>query len=124
MKTPLDGGGKEHSDEEPEASIANIDDGSGSVASAGAGLAKAGAALVERATEIGLAGNVAALYRSDPLEAEGALRDMVFDMARTVLADAFEALDGQEPSLEANGRTCRKTGVCALGHGQSLTVRM
>ena len=104
---------------QPEASIANIEDGSGSVAAARDGLTKAGAALVERAAEIGLAEDVAALYRSDPLEAEGALRDMVFDMTRTVLADAFAALDGHGPSLEANGGMYRKAEVTP---GRAMTM--
>ena len=38
-----------------------------------------------RAAEIGLAGNVATLYRDDPLEAEAAFRDMVFGLARSVI---------------------------------------
>ncbi len=61
--------------------------------------------LVERAAELGLAESVAALYRDDPLEAEGAVRDMVFGVARLVLTDAFEALDDDGDALEGRGRT-------------------
>ena len=50
----------------------NGSNGEFTIASARDGLAKAGVALVERAAESGLAEDVAALYRSDPLEAEGA----------------------------------------------------
>ncbi len=104
---------------QPEASIANIDDGSGSVAAAQVRLTEAGIALVERAAEIGLAGNVATLYRDDPLKAEAAFRDMVFGLARSVLKGAFEALDGHGPSLEANGRTYRKAEVTP---GRAMTM--
>ena len=93
---------------QPSNPIANICDGSESVTAAMDGLTKAGVALVESAAEIGLAGNVAALYRSDPLEAEGALRDMVFDMTRTILRDAFELLDDHGAAVEAGGRTHRR----------------
>ncbi|MYF88569.1 MAG: hypothetical protein F4186_03910, partial [Boseongicola sp. SB0676_bin_33] len=104
---------------QPEASIANIDDGSGPVAAAQARLTEAGIALVERAAEIGLAGNVATLYRDDPLKAEAAFRDMVFGLARSVLKGAFEALDGHGPSLEADGRTYRKADVTP---GRAMTM--
>ncbi len=83
------------------------------------GLTEAGVALIESAAEIGLAGNVPALYRSDPPEAEGALRDMVFDMTRTILRDAFELLDDHGASLELDGRNCRKAGVTA---GRAMTM--
>ncbi|MCY4459962.1 MAG: hypothetical protein OXC26_06115 [Albidovulum sp.] len=104
---------------QPATSIANFCDGSESVTAAMDGLTKAGVALVESAAEIGLAGNVAALYRSDPLEAEGALRDMVFDMTRTILRDAFELLDDHGASLKLDGRNCRKAGVTA---GRAMTM--
>ncbi len=104
---------------QPENPIANIDDGRGSVATAMDGLTKAGVALVERAAEIGLAENVAALYRDDPLEAEGAVRDMVFGMARSVLADAFAALDDHGPSLQVDGRAYRKAEVTP-GHAMTM----
>ena len=104
---------------QPENPIANIDDGRGSVAAAGDGLAKAGIALVERAAEIGLAENVAALYRNDPLEAESAVRDMIFGMTRSVLADAFAALDGHGDAVEADGRTYRKAEVTP---GRAMTM--
>jgi len=104
---------------QPEASIANICDGGESVAAAEERLTKAGVALVERAAEVGLAEDVAALYRDDPLKAEAAFRDMVFDMARSVLADAFEALDGHGPSLEADGRTYRRAEVTP---GRAMTM--
>lgn len=61
--------------------------------------------------EIGLAKNVAALSREGPLQAEAAFRDMVFGVARSVLANAFEALDGHRPSLVAEGRTHRRAEV-------------
>ena len=57
---------------QPENPIANIDDGRGSVAAAGDGLAKAGIALVERAAEIAWPRTSRPLYR--PLEAESAVR--------------------------------------------------
>ncbi len=104
---------------QPEASIANIDDGSGPVAATQVRLTEAGIALVERAAETGLAGNVATLYRDDPLKAEAAFRDMVFGLARSVLKGAFEALDGHGPSLEANGRTYRKAEVTP---GRAMTM--
>ncbi len=104
---------------QPENPIANIDDARGSVATAMDGLTKAGVALVERAAEIGLAENVAALYRDDPLEAEGAVRDMVFGMARSVLADAFAALDDHGPSLQVDGRAYRKAEVTP-GHAMTM----
>lgn len=104
---------------QPAISIADICDGSESVTAAMDGLTEAGVALIESAAEIGLAGNVPALYRSDPPEAEGALRDMVFDMTRTILRDAFELLDDHGASLELDGRNCRKAGVTA---GRAMTM--
>ena len=104
---------------QPENPIANIDDGHGSVAAAMDGLTKAGVALVERAAEIGLAENVAALYRNDPLEAESAVRDMIFGMARSILADAFAALDDHGPSLQVDDRTYRKAEVTP---GRAMTM--
>lgn len=103
----------------PETPVANICDGGGSVTAAEERLAKAGVALVERAAEIGLAGNVATLYRDDPLKAEAAFRDMVFGFARSVLKGAFEALDSHGPSLEAGGRTYRKAEVTP---GRAMTM--
>ncbi len=103
----------------PESPIANIDCGIKPVEAARAGLAKAGVALIERAAEVGLAESVAALYRDDPLEAEGAVRDMVFGMARSVLADAFAALDDHGPSLQADDRTYRKAEVTP---GRAMTM--
>jgi len=50
----------------PETPVANIRDGSGSVTAAEERLAKAGVALTGRAVEVGLAADVAALYRDDP----------------------------------------------------------
>ena len=102
-----------------ESPIANIDDGIESVEAARASLTKAGVALVERAAEIGLAENVAALYRNDPLEAEGAVRDMVFGMARSILADAFAALEDHGPSLQVDDRTYRKAEVTP---GRAMTM--
>ncbi len=98
---------------QPATSIADICDESEPVTAAMDGLTEAGVALVESAAEIGLAGNVAALYRSDPPGAESAPRDMVFDMTRTILRDAFELLDDHGASLEPDGRNCRKAGVTA-----------
>ena len=103
---------------QPATSIASFCDRSESVTAAMDGLTKAGVALVESAAEIGLAGNVAALYRSDPLEAEDALRDMVFEMTRTILRDAFELLD-HGASLKLDGRNYRKAGVTA---GRAMTM--
>ncbi len=37
-----------------------------------------GAALVKKAAELNLAGNMATLYRHDPLTAENQFRDMLF----------------------------------------------
>ena len=99
--------------------IANIDDGIESVEAAKAGLTQAGVALVGRAAGIGLAENVAALYRNDPLEAESAVRDMIFGMARSILADAFAALDDHGPSLQVDGRTYRKAEVTP---GRAMTM--
>ncbi len=105
----------------PETPVANIDDGGGeSVATAAERLAKAGAALAGRAAEAGLAADVAALYRDDPLRAEAAFRDMVFGMARSVLADAFETPGDRGDSVEAGGRTCRRAGHRPSGTGASL----
>ncbi len=104
---------------QPGNPIANIDGGGGSVAAAAERLARAGAALAGRAAEVGLAADVAALYRDDPLKAEAAFRDMVFDMARSVLKDAFEAPGGHGPSLEAGGGTYRKAEVTP---GRAMTM--
>ncbi len=104
---------------QPATSIANICDGSESVTAARDGLTKAGVALVERAAEIGLAENVAALFRDDPLQAEAAFRDMVFGLARSVLADAFETLDDHGEAVEAGGRTYRKAEVTP---GRAMTM--
>ncbi len=118
---PLDGGGKERSDGKPTAREPDCQhrrwtrirrDGHGRPH-------ESGRALVERAAEIGLAENVAALYRDDPLEAEGAVRDMVFGMARSVLADAFAALDDHGPSLQVDGRAYRKAEVTP-GHAMTM----
>ncbi len=64
---------------QPGNPFANTGDGRGSVAVARDGLTKAGIAQVEKAAETGLAENIAAPYRDDPLEAEGAVRDTVLD---------------------------------------------
>ncbi len=72
-----------------EAKIANTCDGSGSATAARENLTKAAVALAGRAADVGLVANVAALYR-----------DALFGMARSVLKDEFEALDGHGPSLE------------------------
>ena len=102
----------------PEALIANIDE-EGGAAAARESLAAAGAALIERAAALGLAERTATLCRHDPLEAGGALRDMVFGMARSVPEDAFGALDGHGPSLEAGGRTYRRAEATP---GRAMTV--
>ena len=104
---------------QPGNPIANTGDGRGSVAAAREGLARAGAALVERAAGLGLAESVAALYRDDPQEAEGAVRDMVFGVDRSVLTDAFEALDGHGDALEAGGRTHRRAEATP---GRAMTL--
>ncbi len=105
---------------QPETPVANIDDGGGeSVAAAAERLAKAGAALAGRAAEAGLAADVAALCRDDPLRAEAAFRDMVFGMARSVLADAFETPGDRGDSAGASGRTCRRAGATP---GRAMTV--
>ena len=104
---------------QPESPTADIDDGRGPVAAAREGLARAGAALAGRAAGLGLAESVAALCRDDPLEAGGAVRDMAFGVARSVLTDAFEALDGHGDALEAGGRTHRKAEVTP---GRAMTV--
>ncbi len=46
-----------------------------------------------------MAENVAARFRDDPLQAEAAFRDMVFGVARSVLAVAFETLDDHGAAL-------------------------
>jgi len=50
----------------PETPVANIDDGSGSVAAAAERLEKAGAALAGKVAGTGLVADIAALYRADP----------------------------------------------------------
>ncbi len=104
---------------QPESPVANICGGGEAVTAARERLAKAGVALVERAAEAGLAADVAALCRDDPLKAEAAFRDMVLRLARSVLTDAFGALDGHGPSLEAGGGTCRRVEVTP---GRAMTV--
>ncbi len=62
------------------------------------------AALVKKAAELNLAGNVATLYRHDPLTAENQFRDMLFGLARTVLTDAFTALDDHGKTINVELR--------------------
>ena len=99
--------------------IADIDDGREPVAAAGDGLTKAGIALAGKAVGTGPAANVAALYRDDPPEVGGAVRDMVFGMARSVPANAFAASGDRKPSPEVEDRTYRKVGATP---GRAMTV--
>ncbi len=95
----------------PETPVANIRGGGESVTAARERLAKAGGALAGRAAGVGLAADTAALYRDDPPRAGAAFRDMVFGMARPVLAEASGALDGHGDTAGADGGTYRRVEV-------------
>ena len=82
---------------QPGNPVANIDGGSGSVAAAEERLTRAGVALAGRAAGVGLAADVAALYRDGPPRAGAAFRDTV----------------------EAGGGTYRKAEVTP---GRAMTV--
>ncbi len=102
-----------------DASIAKNADGSVAVEATREALMEAGAALVKKATELGLAGDVAAMYRHDPLTAENQFRDMLFGVARTILADAFTALDDHGKTVKVEGKTYRKAAPTS---GRAMTV--
>jgi len=103
-----------------ETSIANIfsaKDEAGSLAKER--IMEVGRLLTVCAADLGLAKEVADRIRDNPQAAETELRDMVFDLARSVLTDAFEALDDHGPSLAAEGMTYRKVEATP---GQAMTL--
>ncbi len=102
-----------------DASIAKNADGSVSVEAAQEALVEVGAALVKKATGLNLAGNVATLYRHDPLTAESQLRDILFGLARTILTDAFTALDDHGKTVKVEGKTYRKAAPTS---GRAMTL--
>ncbi len=104
---------------QPESPVANIDDGGESVTAAAERLTRAGVALVGRAAGVGLAADVAALYRDDPLKAEAAFRDTVFGMASPVLKDASGTPGDCGDTAGADGGTYRRAEVTP---GRAMTV--
>ena len=67
----------------------------------------------------GLKEALAVLYRDDPLQAETGFRDRVHDACRSVLSGAYERPAGCGPSLEADGRTYRRTDATP---GRAMTL--
>ena len=67
----------------------------------------------------GVAEDVAAMLRTDPLKAETALRDAIHRLACTVLSGAFEQLDDDAPSLEVADTSYRRMDA-SPGHALTL----
>ena len=67
----------------------------------------------------GMADDVAVMFMQDPLKAELVFRDTVYDLARSVLGDAFEQIDDHGDSLEVDGRSYRKVEAT---RGQAMTI--
>ena len=82
-------------------------------------LIQAVGSLILAAARTGMAEDLAAMYRQDPLTAEIVFRDRFNDLARSVLRDTFELIDDHGVSLEAGGETYRKVEASA-GHAMTL----
>ncbi len=82
-------------------------------------LAQAMGSLTMAFAELGMAEDLAAMFRQDPLKAEVAFRDGFNELACSVLRDAFELIDDHGVSLEAGGETYRKVEA-STGHAMTL----
>ena len=82
-------------------------------------LAHAMGSLTLAAAELGMAEDLAAMFRQDPLKAEVAFRDRFNELACSVLRDTFELIDDHGVSLEAEGETYRKVEA-STGHAMTL----
>ena len=82
-------------------------------------LAQAMGSLTLAAAGTGMAEDLAAMFRQDPLKAEIVFRDRFNDLARSVLRDTFELIDDHGVSLETGGETYRKIEA-STGHAMTL----
>ena len=103
----------------PGTSVANINEKDTADSPTKKNLADIGHLLALHATELGLATNLADMFRDNPLSAETAFREMICGLARSVLTDAFEMLDDHGPSLEMDATTYRKAEVTP---GRAMTT--
>ena len=74
-------------------------------------VAEAARAVAGHAIGSGVAAEIAARCRGSPLDAEIALRDILFSAGREVLAETFGQLDDYGGTVEAGGETFRKTAA-------------
>ena len=82
-------------------------------------LSRAMGSLALAAADLGMAEDLAAMLRQDPLQAGTAFRDRFHELARTIPGDAFERVDDHGDTLEVAGRTCRKVEATK---GRAMTM--
>ena len=102
-----------------ETLFANTDPKGEAIEEAQERLTQAVGSLVLAAAGTGMAVDLAAMFRQDPLKAEVVFRDRFNDLARSVLCDTFELIDDHGDSLEAGGETYRKVEA-STGHAMTL----
>ncbi|MDE2791963.1 MAG: hypothetical protein OXI81_16280 [Paracoccaceae bacterium] len=75
--------------------------------------------LILAAAGTGMAVDLAAMFREDPLKAEIAFRDRFRDLACSILRNAFERIDDQGVSLHVGGEAYRKVEAST---GRAMTL--
>ena len=104
---------------QPETPDANTSERDAAEKTADRFVAEAARAVAGHAIGTGVAAEIAARCRGSPLEAEIALRDILFIAGREVLANTYERPAGHGGTVEAGGETYRKTAATT---GRAMTL--